>query len=160
MSISGEDRYAERPNRFPLPPIILIGSLALGYGLHTVSPIGLPAPGIAKVIGALALAAGVVLVMSASMTLSRSGTAVLPHHPATRLVTSGPFAWSRNPIYLGEVLIVAGFGGVENALAYVVAAAILVAALSHFAVKREEAHLAARFGEAWQAYSARVRRWL
>jgi protein-S-isoprenylcysteine O-methyltransferase Ste14 len=159
MSDTPETSRADRPNRYPLPPLILIGSLALGFGLHAIAPIGLPAPGMAKVIGALALGAGIVLVMSASMTLSRSGTAVLPHHPATRLVTSGPFAWSRNPIYLGEALIVAGFGGVENALAYIVAAAIFVAAVTLFAVTREEAHLAARFGDEWQAYARRVRRW-
>lgn len=152
--------YADRPNRFPLPPLIFVGALALGYGLHALAPVALPLAMAFKVAGALALGAGLALILWSSSTLARAGTAVLPHHAATRLVKTGPFGWSRNPIYLGEALIIAGFGGVEGALGYFVAACVFVLAMTHFAVVREEAHLAARFGEDWQAYAARVRRWV
>lgn len=160
MTDAPQSPYAERPNRFPLPPLIFLASLALGYGLNALAPVALPLPTLAKALGALALGAGLALILWASSTLARAGTAVLPHHAARRLVTTGPFAWSRNPIYLGEALIIAGFGGVEGALGYLVAAAVFVMAMSHFAVVREEAHLAAGFGPDWEAYAGRVRRWV
>lgn len=159
MTDAPESPYAERPNRFPLPPLIFLGSLALGYGLHALAPLALPLPILFKAAGALALGAGLALILWASSTLSRAGTAILPHHAARRLVTAGPFAWSRNPIYLGEALIIAGFGGVEGALGYLVAAAVFVLAMTQFAVVREEAHLAVRFGQQWEDYAGRVRRW-
>jgi protein-S-isoprenylcysteine O-methyltransferase Ste14 len=160
MMDAPETSRADRPNRYPLPPLIFVASLALGYGLNVLAPVALPLPGLAKLVGALALGGGLALVLWASSTLSRAGTAILPHHAASRLVTTGPFAWSRNPIYLGECLLIAGLGGVEGAFAYWVAAAVFVLAMTHFAIVREEAHLGARFGSEWQAYAARVRRWI
>ncbi len=159
MTGKTDSPYAERPNRFPLPPLIFLASLALGYGLHALAPVSLPLAPLFKAAGALALGTGLALILWASSTLSRAGTAILPHHAARRLVTTGPFAWSRNPIYLGEALIISGFGGVEGALGYLVAAVVFVAAMTQFAITREEAHLAARFGPEWEAYAARVRRW-
>lgn len=159
METPGTSR-ADRPNRYPLPPLIFVASLALGYGLNALAPVALPLPGLFKAAGALALGAGLALILWASSTLSRAGTAILPHHAASRLVTAGPFAWSRNPIYFGELLLITGLGGVEGALAYLVAAVVFVLAMTHFAIVREEAHLAARFGADWQAYAARVRRWI
>lgn len=150
---------AERPNRYPLPPLIFVASLALGYGLDALAPVALPAPALARLVGALLLGAGLALVLWASSTLARARTAILPHHPATRLVTTGPFAWSRNPIYLGEVMLIAGLGGIQASLAYLVAAVVLILAMTHFAIVREEQHLAARFGADWQAYASRVGRW-
>lgn len=160
MTDTPETSRADRPNRYPLPPLIFVASLALGYGLNAMAPVALPLPGLLKAAGALALGAGLALVLWASSTLSRSGTAILPHHAATRLVTSGPFAWSRNPIYFGELLLITGLGGVEGAFAYLVAAVVFVVAMTQFAIIREEAHLAARFAGEWQAYAARVRRWV
>ncbi|MDP3546549.1 MAG: isoprenylcysteine carboxylmethyltransferase family protein [Phreatobacter sp.] len=160
MTETPETSRADRPNRYPLPPLIFVASLALGYGLNALAPVALPLPGLAKLVGALGLGAGLALILCASSTLSRAGTAILPHHAATRLVTAGPFAWSRNPIYLGELLLIAGLGGVEGSLAYWIAGVVFVLAMTHFAIVREEAHLAARFGEQWQTYAARVRRWV
>lgn len=151
--------YAERPNRQPLPPLIFFGCVALGYGLNLVLP-GLPPSQVLKAAGALALGAGLALVMWASLTLARARTAILPHHAARHLVTSGPFALSRNPIYLGEALILSGLAGIESSAGYAAAAALFVILVTRLAIVREEAHLAARFGAAWEAYAGRVRRWL
>jgi protein-S-isoprenylcysteine O-methyltransferase Ste14 len=75
-------------------------------------------------------------------------------------LTSGPFAWSRNPIYLGEASLIAGFGLLKGSLWLLIAAITFVNLVTLLAVIREEAHLAARFGEDWQAYVRKVRRWL
>jgi protein-S-isoprenylcysteine O-methyltransferase Ste14 len=91
--------------------------------------------------------------------MSRQHANILPHRAATALVTSGPFALSRNPIYLGNTIAMAG-AGLAFANPWFLPAALLAAvAVTRLAIRREEAHLAARFGAAWDAYSQRTARW-
>jgi protein-S-isoprenylcysteine O-methyltransferase Ste14 len=75
-------------------------------------------------------------------------------------VTSGPFALSRNPIYLGNTLLITG-AALLFASPWLLAAACVAAALVRvLAIRREEAHLAAQFGSVWTDYTQRTRRWL
>ena len=84
----------------------------------------------------------------------------MPNRPATALITSGPFALSRNPIYVANTLLVGGLG-LAFGIGWLVIAALLGALLTRkLAIAREEHHLAARFGAEWQAYAARTPRWL
>ena len=147
---SSED-FGDRPNRIPWPPIIyvaeVIGALALER-LHQAPfpaillPFGRPT-GIIVIVAGLALD-------GAAMVKMRLGKAnILPHRSATALLTTGAFAISRNPIYLGNTIAVGG-----AALAFdnewLVAAALLAAvAVERMAMRREEAHLAAGFQELW-----------
>jgi protein-S-isoprenylcysteine O-methyltransferase Ste14 len=79
--------------------------------------------------------------------------------PPERLVGTGPYAWSRNPMYLGHIVFLLGL---TLALQSVVAALITVATAIwfHFRVRRDERRLQALFGPAYQEYSARVTRWV
>ena len=79
--------------------------------------------------------------------------------PPERLVTSGPFAWCRNPMYLGHIIFLLGL---TLTLRSTLAAAIAVATVVwfQFRVRRDEARLEERFGGAYQEYRARVRRWI
>lgn len=79
--------------------------------------------------------------------------------PPERLVTTGPYAWCRNPMYLGHIVFLLGL---TLALQSVVAALITVATAIwlHFRVRRDEHRLQALFGPAYQEYSARVGRWI
>jgi protein-S-isoprenylcysteine O-methyltransferase Ste14 len=84
---------------------------------------------------------------------------ILPNRAATALVTNGPFRWSRNPIYLGNTIMVSGFA-LAFANPWFIPCALLAAfAVGRLAIRREEAHLAAMFGAGWDAYAARTRRW-
>ena len=84
----------------------------------------------------------------------------LPGEPTTELVTTGPFAWSRNPNYLGAIL--AGLGGALALDApWVIAATLLSAViLEVWMIRPEERYLAEVFGEGYAAYRARTRRWI
>src|SRR5688500_16575981 len=78
--------------------------------------------------------------------------------PPERLVTTGPFAWCRNPMYLGHIVFLLGL----TLVLYSVFAALITAATAvwfHFRVQRDEKRLQARFGHAYEDYSARVTRW-
>jgi protein-S-isoprenylcysteine O-methyltransferase Ste14 len=158
---SMSDTPDDRPNRLPLPPIIYIGCLLGGWLLAEYAPVPVDLPReLLRIKGAVMIGLGLMLMVWSSSTLSRARTTVLPHRPSTALVTTGPFSVSRNPIYIGNTLVLAGFGGIAGSLWYWVAAGVALVLVDRLAVRREEAHLAARFPAGWVTYSARVRRWL
>lgn len=79
--------------------------------------------------------------------------------PPERLVTSGPYGWTRNPMYTGHVIY---FTGVALALGSWIAGAVVLAHLFWFdrRVRRDEARLAALFGDPYREYCRRVKRWI
>jgi protein-S-isoprenylcysteine O-methyltransferase Ste14 len=106
------------------------------------------------------LLAGLSLDVGAMAVMWRQHANILPHRAATTLVTSGPFAWSRNPIYLGNTIALSGAALVFANPWFFPAALAAAFGVTRLAIRREEAHLAARFGLAWQVYSRRTMRWL
>ena len=90
----------------------------------------------------------------------RAGTAIPPWEPSTALVTTGVYGLSRNPIYLGMILIYVGIAFVFAASwAFLLLLPVLVA-LQIEVIRREETYLERRFGEAYRHYRQEVRRWL
>jgi protein-S-isoprenylcysteine O-methyltransferase Ste14 len=154
------DTPDDRPNRLPMPPLIYVGCLLGGWLLaEYMPPVDLPRE-LMRIKGAVMLGLGLMLMVWSSSALTRARTTVLPNRASTALVTTGPFSFSRNPIYVGNTLVLAGFGGIAGSLWYWVAAAVALFLVDRLAVRREEAHLAERFPAGWAAYTARVRRWL
>ena len=153
----------DRPNRIPWPPMIYGGLALLALALHWAVPLGWP-EGIARMVlaavGLCLACAAVAFDVTAALAFRRHRTTILPHRGATALITDGPFARSRNPIYVANTLLVAGVGLIFG-IGWLVMAAVAGAVLTQkLAIEREERHLAARFGEAWQDYAARTPRWL
>lgn len=148
------------PNRIPWPPIV--------YGLCALAALGLgfAAPGPAWLGGAAPRALGWGLILgglgldaAAMMVMTRRRANILPHRSATALVTTGPFSWSRNPIYLGNAAVLTGAGLAFANPWFFLAAGMSVALVTRLAIVREEAHLAALFGRDWEAYRRRTNRW-
>jgi len=79
--------------------------------------------------------------------------------PPEQLVTGGPYAWTRNPMYLGHLIFLAGLALTFQSL---FAAALLLFSLFYFQdrVRRDERRLADRFGEAYFQYKNHVKRWI
>ncbi len=151
---------ADRPNRWPWPPMIFAAVLLTALVVEMLVPLAFAAPGWLQPLGLALVTAGVALIAWAGHTMAKAKTTILPHKGSERLVTSGPFAFSRNPIYLANGLILAG-AGLGFGLPWLIVGAVIDPLLVwHFAIRREEAHLAHRFGVEWQAYKARVGRWL
>ncbi len=84
----------------------------------------------------------------------------MPHQPFVRLVTRGPFRFSRNPIYVGNLMVVSGLGLVLSNLWLLVVTPVFGFALHKLAIAGEERHLEALFDDQWRDYKARVRRWI
>jgi protein-S-isoprenylcysteine O-methyltransferase Ste14 len=93
-------------------------------------------------------------------TIARHRTALLPGGATTTVIDRGPFARSRNPLYLGLLVASAGVGLVAGSLWALVALPLEWALLRWGAVVPEEQYLAAKFGATYTDYTTRVRRWL
>jgi protein-S-isoprenylcysteine O-methyltransferase Ste14 len=150
---------ADRPNRLPWPPIVFGSAAVAAWLAGRALPLPWPALPALAMLGWAMIAAGLALDLWAMAVMWRQQANILPHRAATALVTAGPFAWSRNPIYLGNTLLLSGCGLAFGNAWLLLAAAAAAVAVTVLAIRREEAHLAARFGDAWTTYAARTARW-
>ena len=153
-----DDEASQRPSSVPWPPILLGLGILVPVLLGRVVPLDaglqLPVAGIGLIVAAFAIDAWVFELFR------RHNTEIMPHKAARHLVTDGPFRYSRNPIYVGNALIVLGGFFLTGSLWFLAGAVFFVVAVTRLAIVREERHLAALFGEQWHAYAAQVRRWI
>ena len=142
--------------------VVIVG-MALAY-LGTMADSLLGAPSLAsaptKVIGSVLLALGFLIRVWATVYFYAQGMRVISLNPQGALITSGPYRFSRNPLYLGgNVLIFFGAALVLGSPTALVATALHLPLMDRF-IRREEEQLERQFGEQWQSYKQRVRRWL
>ena len=152
-----------RPNRLPWPPIIYLVAIAVSIALGLLFPlpwISAPLSDILFAAGWLLVAAMVALDFSAMRTMARAKTTIMPNRASEHLVTTGAFSLTRNPIYLGNTLLMIGIGLITG-IAWFLPLAFVAAFLTQkLAIEREEKHLEARFGKRYRDYAKRVRRWI
>jgi protein-S-isoprenylcysteine O-methyltransferase Ste14 len=151
---------ADRPGVITLPPLIYAAFLVVGIYWRDVLPLSLGPGPLRKPIGVALVAAGILIAFWAMGTMTRARTTFNPFRPSSAIVSSGPFRFTRNPIYLGDLLIYAGVAMYfDSALALLLLPLVIVA--MHFGViVREERYLERKFGEEYRNYRQRVRRWL
>lgn len=113
----------------------------------------------AIIAGALILI-GVAVFTASIRNFSRAGTPVQGTRPTRTLVTTGFYAWSRNPIYLGMLFVLVGIGIAVRSPWILLLAAPLAITFRYGVIAREEAYLERRFGDAFLDYKAHVRWWL
>lgn len=152
---------AARPRTLVPPPAPYAAALVGGWWLdRNVAPMRLDWGAHTASLGWLLVAAGGLLFLSALITLWRHHTTVNPYQAARELCTTGPFRFSRNPIYLGDWLILAGVSLLLRTWWPLLFAPLIWALLRYGVIRHEEAHLEGRFGEAYRRYKTRVRRWI
>ncbi len=150
------------PNTFAWPPVIYVSAAVIGLILDHFWPLPWPTAPVSTAImmvGVLLVSVAIAMELATVLTFRKHATSILPYRSATNLITSGPFAWSRNPIYLANTLLVVGAGLIFGILWLVIAGVLAAFFTLHLAIKREETHLAAKFGQAWNDYSDRTHRW-
>jgi protein-S-isoprenylcysteine O-methyltransferase Ste14 len=142
------------------PPLVYSGSIALGVILHFAWPVSLlprsVRPGLAAAVVLLAIG----LFLFAVRTFQAAGTPVPGNRPTTTIVRTGPYRFSRNPIYLAFSLLQLGIALWVNSLWLVLTLLASVAVMSLVVIPREERYLEARFPSEYPSYKAAVRRWL
>lgn len=150
----------DRPNRFPWPPVLLGMAIVCGFVLRYFMPLTFANTPLVQTVGVLFIASALALDVWASLTFRRAQTTILPHRGSEALVTGGPFVFSRNPIYLGNLMILGGLGLLAGSAWHIVLVAPLALAIKQLAIAREEKHLEAKFPDQWTNYSSKVRRWI
>ena len=153
----------ERPNVIPWPPLILLCTIAIGFILRGLVPLGFPQ----TILGELLFGLGLMLIViallmdvSAMRLMRRHKTAIMPTQGADKLLTKGIFAFSRNPIYLANVLLIVGIGLIFGTFWHLILAPLAAFAMRKLAIDREEQHLERRFGNAFRTYKKKVNRWI
>ena len=141
------------------PPLVWLVALLLGWWLHRFMPLPARGNGIAWA-GLIAVAVGVVLAVWSVLTLRAARTPVEPWKATRSIVERGPYAFSRNPIYLAFALVVLGLGIWINRLAVVAMVVPALLITDRVIVRREERYLTRKFGESYLTYRQRVRRWI
>ena len=110
--------------------------------------------------GAGLLAAAVVLGASAIRQMKSHGTSLEPGDVPKRLVTSGPFRFTRNPLYLAQLLLLLGIALAIDSVWFLAATLVQFVLLDRLIVTREESVIRNAFGAEYDEYVARVRRWI
>lgn len=142
------------------PPILYLGTLIAGGLFDLVLPVPLPEFAFRLPAAGMLLAMGLILVAACFLRFKAAGTNVPTWMPTTALVTSGPYRFSRNPIYLGLTLIYLGLALGYGSLWPIVLLAPLLIVMRYGVIGREERYLEAKFGDAYRAYCSSVRRWI
>jgi protein-S-isoprenylcysteine O-methyltransferase Ste14 len=142
------------------PPLIYLASIALGLALHAVWPARLVPAAVGTPAGVTITLLAVALFVAATRSFRAAGTPIPGNRPTTTIVRTGPYHFSRNPIYLAFSLLQLGLALWVNSLALLIALVPAVALMSLVVIPREEQYLAARFPSQYLPYKASVRRWL
>lgn len=142
-----------------LPPHYFVAALVamIGLGFTTAGSL-LPAPWF--LLGILPIVLGVGLAVWGSRLFAQAGTSIIPFTESTALVTSGAFVYSRNPMYTGMILALAGTALLlNNPLCWLVLIPFVLIIQLGF-VRHEEKLMTQTFGQAYLDYKETVRRWI
>jgi len=148
--------------RFPFPPLLFGVPLAAALIAHRLVPLPLPLGGhpATAAAGKALVAGGTAFSASAAFTAVRRHTTVVPHRAVSRLVTSGPFRISRNPMYTGMGTACVGAALWAGSSWPLLVLPLSVRATVRWVVEPEEEYLERRFATEYDRYRSRVRRWL
>jgi protein-S-isoprenylcysteine O-methyltransferase Ste14 len=151
---------SDKPNVKLPPPVIYASAFAIGFGIDWLLPWrAFDAPvrwWLAGVLGVPAIA----VALWALLTFRRANTAIEPWEPARHLVTHGPYAYTRNPMYVSLTLLTAGVAVALDLPWALLMVPVAVLVTDRHVIAREEVHLRHMFGTGYRDYCARTRRWL
>ncbi|HET7303632.1 MAG TPA: isoprenylcysteine carboxylmethyltransferase family protein [Segeticoccus sp.] len=143
-----------------LPPVLYAVPFAALSVLGRAVPLRLPGGWLTRVGGMALLATGLGLVGTGAGAVLGHDTTLEPRGEVSTIVRDGPYRFTRNPIYLGLALAYAGGSLAQRAPLPLLALPGVLAGVQKLVVEREERYLRGRFGPAYDAYCATVRRWL
>ncbi len=142
------------------PPILLLLSLMAAFLLNWLLPLPIALPDYFRVGGILIAAAGFASAFMAVRQFGVARTTLDPHGSVGALVTSGPYRFSRNPIYLGFICVLVGLPLALGSYWGIILSPVLVLLMHNLVIQHEEAYLENKFKDQYTGYRSRVRRWL
>jgi protein-S-isoprenylcysteine O-methyltransferase Ste14 len=151
------------PRIFVPPPTVFVGGWLAAWLFNGRLPFAIDGAGptwVQVATGVLLLGGGLGLMVWGMRTFRRFQTPVVPVQPARIVVTDGPYRFTRNPMYLGLTAAYVGLAALVNQAWPLVLLPLVLLVLSTAVIEREEHYLRETFGTAYEAYAARVRRWI
>jgi protein-S-isoprenylcysteine O-methyltransferase Ste14 len=142
------------------PPLYYVAGFLAGVALELAFPIERPPLAITLLGTAIGAVGWLALDGAAMLFFSRARTTMMPTRPSSALVTTGPYRFTRNPIYIGMFLGLIGLAVAFDSLWVIVLLVPFYLVIRYGVVAREEAYLERKFGDVYLAYKARVSRWL
>ena len=158
-NISDRNSLDHADVRIP-PPLIYLVGFVLGLLLERAFPVLVLPKTLSRVAAVLCIALSAILTVWSIGLFRWARTSFIPIKPATALVISGPYKFTRNPMYFGLVCLYLGLAlwfGVFWAVILLPAVIVLV---QHYVIAREEQYLERKFGQEYLRYKAGVRRWI
>lgn len=157
-----EEHFHDHPGVIAPPPLIFGGILVLTMLLDWF--FGDPSLGLGydwrMMIALLFIIAGFTLIAVSAVSFRREKTNIEPWKPATALVTTGLYAFSRNPVYVGMALGYIGLSFLADSVLSLIALPVVIAIMHYGVIIREEHYLEVKFGQHYRDYRNRVRRWI
>lgn len=141
------------------PPLVYLSAIALGLAIHALWPVHFVPSSLGTSVGVVLTFVAIALFLSAVRTFRAAGTPVPGNRPTATIVGTGPYRFSRNPIYLAFSLLQLGLALWVNTLGLLITLVPAIALMSLVVIPREERYLEARFPSQYGPYKASVRRW-
>jgi protein-S-isoprenylcysteine O-methyltransferase Ste14 len=142
------------------PPLIYLVSLVIGVLIQRAAPLPFVGSTLALPAGVSLIAVAITLLAYSVATFRAAGTPVPARQPTTEIVGTGPYRFSRNPIYLAFSLFQLGIAIWINSLWLLITLVGAVGLIHYVVIPREEQYLERRFGARYLSYKSSVRRWL
>jgi len=120
----------------------------------------MPLPSLVRWTGAGVILVSLAFGVPGRAAFARAGTEVNPFRPSTALVTSGPYRFSRNPMYVGVTGLLVGLALITRIGWLLILLVPVLGVMHRGVVRREERYLGRKFGSEYDAYRSRVRRYL
>ncbi|MDJ0994109.1 MAG: isoprenylcysteine carboxylmethyltransferase family protein [Dinoroseobacter sp.] len=143
-----------------LPPVWLLAFLGLGKAQVTLFPMGPSSGGVIGLLAGGLVGGGIILIVLAFLEFRKHSTTIVPHQEAEVLITSGVFKRTRNPIYLADLMLLAGFLLQWGAWLSLALVPILMWVLEKRFIVPEENRLRRKFRADFARYERKTRRWL
>jgi protein-S-isoprenylcysteine O-methyltransferase Ste14 len=154
-----EDQSADNPGVRVHPPFFFLGGLLISAGLQALRPLPIFDNATGRLIGGIIAVLGIAFIAWGRWTMVAQGTNVNPTLPVTTIVTTGPFRFTRNPLYLGLTIAYLGVTLAGNTWWSVMFLVPILLVMHFDVVLREERYLTRKFGDIYRQYCSRVRRY-
>jgi protein-S-isoprenylcysteine O-methyltransferase Ste14 len=143
-----------------IPPAVYAVPFAATTLLHRVVPWTMPEVPGRRAAGVALVVAGQAVAAAGALTFRNHSTTIIPNQPVTTMVTSGVYAYTRNPMYVGMTSMYLGASLIVGSWWSPLVLPAVVAFVDRNVIRREEAYLRQRFGEAYEEFCRHTRRWI
>lgn len=144
----------------PIPPVILLLTILCGIGLHYWMPLAKVLGESWDKVGVSLIVLGILVVIGPATAFRRAATTIKPFHDSSALVVSGLYRYTRNPMYVGMVIVLIGVAVLLGDLSPFIMPFVFVPVLTVRVIRHEEQMLEECFGDDYREFMKTVRRWI